>query len=58
MTPILGDVNSDGEVDKKDVDSIVQYIMAGEYDKKADLNNDGKVDATDIVLLVKKIKGK
>lgn len=58
MTPVLGDINGDGEVDKKDLDTIAQYIMAGEYVEKADLNNDGKVDATDIVLLVKKIMGK
>ena len=56
MPPVLGDINGDGEVDKKDLDTIVQYIMAGEFDKKADLNNDGKVNVADIVEIVKMLK--
>ena len=56
MTPVLGDINGDGEVDKKDLDTIVQFIMAGEYDEKADLNHDGKVDAADIVEMVNIMK--
>ena len=36
-----------------DLDTIVGYIMAGEYNKKADLNNDEKVNAADIVEFVK-----
>ena len=39
-----------------DLDTIVGYIMAGEYNKKADLNNDNKVNAADIVEIVKIIK--
>ena len=35
------------------LDTIVGYIMAGEYNKKADLNNDEKVNAADIVEFVK-----
>ena len=41
-----------------DLDTIVGYIMAGEYNKKADLNNDSKVNAADIVEIVKIIKNK
>lgn len=55
-TVIYGDVNGDGVVDLDDSDSIVQYIMAGEYEKKADLNNDGKVNVADIVEIVKMLK--
>ena len=39
-----------------DVATIVQLIMAGQYDAKADLNGDNNVDAADLVLLVNKIK--
>ena len=39
-----------------DIYDIVQCIMAGTYDEKADLNNDTKVDAADIVEFVNKLK--
>ena len=48
-----GDINEDGKVDNVDLNIIVGYIMAGEYDEKADLNGDDNVDAADIVELVK-----
>ena len=51
-----GDVTGDGDVDKNDITAIVQLIMTGQYDEKADLNGDKKVDAADLVLLVNKIK--
>lgn len=50
--PKAGDVNEDGNVDQKDVEAIAQFILAGQYSKKADLNNDGKVNAADIVKLM------
>ena len=34
------------------ISSLVQLIMSGQYDEKADLNNDNKVDAADLVLLI------
>lgn len=37
-----------------DVTTLVQLIMAGQYDEEADLNKDDKVDAADLVLLIKK----
>jgi hypothetical protein len=52
-TPIPGDVDGDGDVDKADVETIMGYIMAGEYVKEADLNNDDKVDVADIVACIK-----
>lgn len=51
-----GDINDDGEVDDEDINTIVGYIMAGQYEQKADLNNDNKVNAADIVEFVKKYK--
>ena len=39
-----------------DLNTLVQLIMTGKYDKKADLNNDDKVDAADLVLLVNILK--
>ena len=51
-----GDINDDGEVDDEDINTIVGYIMAGQYEQKADLNNDDKVNAADIVEFVKKYK--
>jgi hypothetical protein len=51
-----GDVTGEGDVDKNDITVIVQLIMTGQYDEKADLNGDKKVDAADLVLLVNKIK--
>ena len=48
-----GDVTIDGEVDDDDVAAIVQLIMTGQYDEKADLNGDKNVDAADLVLLLK-----
>ena len=57
MDLLLGDANSDGILDEKDVDAIVKHIM-GEtienFDEKAaDLNNDEKINVADIVLLNK-----
>lgn len=39
-----------------DVTTLVQLIMAGQYDEKADLNKDNKVDAADLVLLINKVE--
>ena len=39
-----------------DLNTLIQLIMKGEYDEKADLHKDGKVEATDLVLLINMLK--
>ena len=39
-----------------DLNTLVQLIMKGEYDEKADLYKDGKVDATDLVFLINMLR--
>ena len=39
-----------------DLQTLVQYIMTGKYDSKADLNNDKKVDAADLVFLINMLR--
>jgi len=57
---IPGDVNSDGEIDEKDVDALVSHIMGktpeGFDMEAADANQDTRVDAADIVTIIKYIK--
>ena len=45
---LRGDVNGDGVVNGTDIQAIINFIIAGEYDKKADVNNDDVVNGTDI----------
>ena len=51
----LGDVDSDGEITKKDVDDIIRFIMGENpenFNKEAaDLNGDEKIDVADVVVL-------
>ena len=51
-----GDANNDGEIDGKDVDATVGYIMEGKTDsfifKNADVKADSKINAADIVKIV------
>ena len=47
-----GDVNVDGNIDNQDINAIVEYILKGEYNEKADLNNDKKVNAADLVKII------
>jgi hypothetical protein len=42
----------DPAVEVVDLNTLVQYIMTGRYDSKADLNHDNKVNAADLVLLI------
>lgn len=46
---------TEGSGEPIDVSSLVQLIMTGQYDEKADLNNDGSVNAADLVLLIKQV---
>lgn len=55
-TILVGDVNGDGVLDKKDIEDLADYII-GKIPtnfnvKMANLNDDTRVDAVDIVLLV------
>lgn len=43
-------------VEMVDLNTLVQLIMTGKYDSKADLNNDNKVNAADLVLLIKMLQ--
>ena len=45
---IKGDVNGDGVVNGTDIQAVINYIVASEYDVKADVNQDEKVNGTDI----------
>ena len=50
-----GDVNNDGQVNKSDINAIVDIIMEKTPSvpkESADVNNDGKVNAADIVFVV------
>ena len=51
---ILGDVNSDGDVNISDVTNLVNLILgdATEYSSMADVNRDGQVSITDVTNLV------
>ena len=45
---IRGDVNGDGVVNGTDIQAIINFIVAGQYDVKGDVNEDGNVNGTDI----------
>jgi hypothetical protein len=45
---LRGDVNGDGIVNGTDIQAVINFIVAGEYDEIADVNEDNKVNGTDI----------
>lgn len=50
-----GDIDGDGDVDKADLEKVVNYIMnpSEDFNKDAaDMNGDNKVNAADVVLIV------
>lgn len=53
---IPGDVNSDGEIDEKDIIAIVNHIMGqtpdGFDEEAANVNGDNEINAADIVALI------
>jgi hypothetical protein len=62
-TDLDGDANNDNEVDNKDVDVVIRYIMYGDIKgfkgfnfKNADVNGDNKINAADIVEVMNIIK--
>ena len=55
MTPVayvLGDINSDGEIDVTDVVELIDMVLGGIYDPAGDINGDNEVDVTDVVELI------
>ena len=45
---LTGDTNDDGIVNGTDIQTIINLIVAGKYDEKADINKDNIVNGTDI----------
>ena len=54
---IEGDVNGDGIVNGTDIQAVINFIVAGEFDENADVNKDGKVNGTDIQEIINIIVG-
>lgn len=51
-TAIPGDINSDGMLNVVDVVSIVNLILAGEYNELADINDDNTLNVTDVISII------
>jgi hypothetical protein len=52
-TPLLGDVNGDGEVDVRDITALIDVIMNSITDNpRADVSQDGSIDVRDITALI------
>ena len=49
---LLGDMNSDGELNVLDIVSLVNIILSGETDPLGDVNLDGDINILDVVILV------
>ena len=47
-----GDANGDGELDVRDITSLIDIIMNSSKNPNADLNGDGEVDVCDITALI------
>ena len=47
-----GDVNDDGKVNGTDIQTVINLIVAEEYNESADVNGDGKVNGTDIQAII------
>lgn len=54
---IKGDVNGDGLVNGTDIQAVINFIVANEYDEKADVNQDKVVNGTDIQEIINIIVG-
>ena len=52
---IIGDINGDQEINILDIVSLVNIVLASEFDNLADLNSDGSNNILDIVILVQMI---
>ena len=49
---VTGDVNSDGEVNISDVNSLVDMILSGDFMDTGDVNSDGEVNISDVNVLI------
>jgi hypothetical protein len=59
-TPILGNINGDGDTDLNDVEALFQYIsgQGGEVNTAAaDVNGDGMIDLKDVTRLYQFLSG-
>lgn len=52
VSSVPGDINADGELNVVDVISVVNLILAGEYNEVADINNDNALNVTDVISMV------
>ena len=52
VVDVAGDINGDGELNVVDVISVVNLILAGEYNVLADVNNDDVLNVTDVISMV------
>ena len=53
--PIPGDVNSDGEVNISDVNSVIDIILSASMIPAGDVNGDGEVNISDVNLVIDSI---
>ena len=51
-TPLLGDVNGDGEISLADVNALISMILADELEDVGDVNADGEVTISDVNRLI------
>lgn len=49
---LQGDVNHDGEVDVRDITTLIDVIMNSSVNPEADVNRDGDIDVRDITALI------
>ena len=49
---VPGDINGDGTLNVVDVISVVNLILAEEYNESADINNDSNLNVIDVISLV------
>ena len=49
---LLGDVNSDGEVNIVDVNIVIDNILTGNQNEKCDVNGDGEVNIADVNAII------
>jgi hypothetical protein len=56
-SPLLGDVNLDGEVNGLDVDPFVEVLLSGPYQPEADMNEDQVVNGLDVDPFVAAVVG-